>query len=158
MSLAEEQTQLAIWSISAAPLIMGNDLRNVSAASRAVLLNPHAIAINQDGLGQVTQAPSCALTTAPRCMTHTGCSDERWSDGSQADRFFRRNHAAVGSELGERRHRSGSLQQGEWLLSHPSCCCSHPSCCCHFHFFVSEKGDLIDCSLRIIVNCVAESC
>jgi len=53
VSLAEEQTQLAIWSISAAPLIMGNDLRNVSAASRAVLLNPHAIAINQDGLGQM---------------------------------------------------------------------------------------------------------
>ena len=58
VSLAEEQTQLAIWSISSAPLIMGNDLRNVSTASRAVLLNPHAIAVNQDALGQVTRAPA----------------------------------------------------------------------------------------------------
>jgi hypothetical protein len=31
---AEEQTQMALWCISAAPLIMGNDLRNLSAASK----------------------------------------------------------------------------------------------------------------------------
>lgn len=50
---AEERTQMAIWSISAAPLIMGNDLRNVSKASKAILLNPRAIAVNQDALGQM---------------------------------------------------------------------------------------------------------
>ena len=48
----EERTQMAIWAISAAPLIMGNDMRNVSAASRAILLNGEAIAIDQDPLGQ----------------------------------------------------------------------------------------------------------
>jgi hypothetical protein len=36
---AEEQTQMALWAISAAPMIMGNDLRNISAASKAILLN-----------------------------------------------------------------------------------------------------------------------
>ena len=30
LSEAEEQTQMAIWSVAAAPLIMGNDLRNIS--------------------------------------------------------------------------------------------------------------------------------
>lgn len=50
---AEEQTQMALWSIVAAPLIMGNDLRNVSAASKAILLNVHAIAIDQDPLGKM---------------------------------------------------------------------------------------------------------
>ena len=49
----EERTQMAIWSISAAPLIMGNDLRNVSDASKAILLNKDAIAVNQDSLGQM---------------------------------------------------------------------------------------------------------
>jgi len=49
----EERTQMAIWAISAAPLIMGNDPRNVSAASKAILTNTHAIAVDQDPLGQM---------------------------------------------------------------------------------------------------------
>jgi len=49
----EERTQMAIWSISASPLIMGNDLRNVSEASKAILLNRDAIAVSQDPLGQM---------------------------------------------------------------------------------------------------------
>jgi hypothetical protein len=49
----EERTQMAIWSIIASPLIMGNDMRNVSAASKAILLNQDAIAVSQDPLGQM---------------------------------------------------------------------------------------------------------
>ena len=49
----EEQTQMALWSISAAPLIMGNDLRNITDASKAILLNKHAIAVDQDPLGKM---------------------------------------------------------------------------------------------------------
>jgi len=49
----EERTQMAIWAISAAPLIMGNDLRNVSAESKSILLNKDAISVNQDALGQM---------------------------------------------------------------------------------------------------------
>jgi len=52
-SLDEERTQMAIWAISASPLIMGNDMRKVSAASKAVLLNSHAIAVSQDELGEM---------------------------------------------------------------------------------------------------------
>ena len=43
---------MAIWSIVAAPLIMGNDPRNISAASKAILTNADAIAVDQDALGQ----------------------------------------------------------------------------------------------------------
>ena len=53
LSHAEEQTQMALWSVWAAPLIMGNDLRNVSAASRAILQNKGAIAVDQDPLGKM---------------------------------------------------------------------------------------------------------
>lgn len=53
ISLEEEKTQLALWSISASPMIMGNDLRKVPAASRELLLNPNMIAVSQDPLGQM---------------------------------------------------------------------------------------------------------
>jgi len=48
----EARTQMAIWSIVAAPLIMGNDLRNVTASQRAILQNKEAIAVDQDSLGK----------------------------------------------------------------------------------------------------------
>ena len=51
LTTAEEQTQMAIWSITASPLIMGNDVRNVSAASAAILKNADAIAVDQDARG-----------------------------------------------------------------------------------------------------------
>lgn len=44
---------MAIWSISASPLIMGNDMRKVAPASLEVLLNEYAIAVSQDILGQM---------------------------------------------------------------------------------------------------------
>lgn len=49
----EEMTQMAIWAISASPLIMGNDMRNVTAASKSILTNADAIAVSQDPLGQM---------------------------------------------------------------------------------------------------------
>lgn len=53
ISLDEERTQMAIWAISASPLIMGNDMRNVSAASKAILFNRDAIAVSQDPRGKM---------------------------------------------------------------------------------------------------------
>lgn len=53
LTLEEERTQFGLWCIVAAPLIMGNDLRNVTAASRAILMNEDAIAVNQDPLGRM---------------------------------------------------------------------------------------------------------
>ena len=53
VSEEEERTQMAIWCISAAPLIMGNDPRSISDTSMAILTNQYAIAVNQDPLGQM---------------------------------------------------------------------------------------------------------
>lgn len=52
-ALSEEQSrsQMAIWSIMAAPLLMSTDLRQIKAEHREILLNLDAIAINQDPLG-----------------------------------------------------------------------------------------------------------
>ena len=52
LSIEEERTQMSIWALVAAPLIMGNDVRKMRDASRDLLLNKGVIAIDQDALGQ----------------------------------------------------------------------------------------------------------
>ena len=48
LTLDEEKTHFALWSISKAPLIIGCDLTTVSKESLAVLSNTEIIAVNQD--------------------------------------------------------------------------------------------------------------
>jgi hypothetical protein len=47
LSLDQERTQMALWCILAAPLLIGSDLRHMPAESSAILLNTDAIAIDQ---------------------------------------------------------------------------------------------------------------
>lgn len=79
----ESRTQMAIWSIVAAPLIMGNDVRNISQAAKRILLNREAIAINQDPQGLQ------GLRITPRG------AQEIWArhldDGSVAVALFNKN-------------------------------------------------------------------
>ncbi|CBZ54978.1 hypothetical protein NCLIV_054050 [Neospora caninum Liverpool] len=49
-SAAEGRTQMSVWSIIAAPLILGNDVRNMSLQTLQILANPKVIAVNQDDL------------------------------------------------------------------------------------------------------------
>jgi alpha-galactosidase len=61
MSDAEYRAHFSMWAMMGAPLMAGNDLRNMSAATRAILLNPEVIAVDQDSLGVqaiVTWEPS----------------------------------------------------------------------------------------------------
>jgi alpha-galactosidase len=52
MTETEYGTHFGLWAIVAAPLIAGNDLRNMDEATRSILLNREVIAINQDPLGK----------------------------------------------------------------------------------------------------------
>ena len=52
MNEAESQSQMALWAVMASPLIMSNDLRNISSWARNILLNRAVIAVNQDPLGR----------------------------------------------------------------------------------------------------------
>jgi alpha-galactosidase len=47
----EGRTHFSMWAILAAPLIAGNDLRSMSAATKATLTNAEVIAVDQDPLG-----------------------------------------------------------------------------------------------------------
>jgi alpha-galactosidase len=47
----EYRAHFSLWAIMAAPLMAGNDLRSMSATTRAILTNPEVIAVDQDSLG-----------------------------------------------------------------------------------------------------------
>jgi alpha-galactosidase len=51
MTDAQYRAQFSLWAILAAPLIAGNDLRQMNAATRAILTNREVIAVDQDALG-----------------------------------------------------------------------------------------------------------
>ena len=51
MSETEQRTHMALWCMTASPLIAGNDVRNMSAATRAILTAAGPIGVNQDALG-----------------------------------------------------------------------------------------------------------
>ncbi len=72
----------SLWSILAAPLLAGNDLRNISLAFLAILTNREVIAVNQDKDGKqgrrLSKSGDAEVWTRPL------------SDGAQAIAFFNR--------------------------------------------------------------------
>ncbi len=55
MTDTEYRTHMSLWSLLAAPLLAGNDLRDVPANIMEILLNKEVIAIDQDPLGKQAQ-------------------------------------------------------------------------------------------------------
>lgn len=51
LTIDQSKTQMAIWAILAAPLLMSVDLKNIRPEFHEILINPHVIAVNQDELG-----------------------------------------------------------------------------------------------------------
>ncbi|MFD0263357.1 ricin-type beta-trefoil lectin domain protein [Kitasatospora indigofera] len=72
---AQNRTQLSLWAIAGAPLLAGNDLTRMTAATRAALTNPEMIAIDQDprGLQGVKAAEdSAGLQVYGKVLSGTG--------------------------------------------------------------------------------------
>ena len=51
MNREEYRTHMALWALLAAPLLAGNDLRNMPAETKELLTNSEVIAVDQDGKG-----------------------------------------------------------------------------------------------------------
>lgn len=51
MSVNEDRAHFSLWAMLAAPLIAGNDLRDMSEETRLILTNKEVLAIDQDSLG-----------------------------------------------------------------------------------------------------------
>jgi alpha-galactosidase len=52
MTKEEYKTHFSMWAMWSAPLLAGNDISNMSADTKEILLNKDVIAIDQDPLGQ----------------------------------------------------------------------------------------------------------
>jgi alpha-galactosidase len=51
MAINEDRAHFSIWCMLAAPLIAGNDIRNMSKETKEILTNKEVLAVNQDSLG-----------------------------------------------------------------------------------------------------------
>jgi alpha-galactosidase len=70
----EGRAHFSMWAIMAAPLITGNDLTTMSAATKATLTNPEVIAVDQDPLGKqgrVVATPGSGLEVWSKEMAGT---------------------------------------------------------------------------------------
>jgi alpha-galactosidase len=76
-----------MWSLLAAPLILGCDLTKLDAFTKALITNPEVIAVDQDPLGR-----------AATRLFSTGSGQEVWtrplSDGSTAVGLMNRGRSA----------------------------------------------------------------
>lgn len=52
MTDEEYRTHMSLWALAAAPLLAGNDIRSMTPAITAILLNREVLAIDQDALGK----------------------------------------------------------------------------------------------------------
>jgi alpha-galactosidase len=88
----ESRTHMTLWAISAAPLILGHDLRATDPAALEILTNRGVLAIDQDPLG-----------VQGRPVVRTG-STEAWTkplgDGSTAVALFNRGESAATIDVG----------------------------------------------------------
>jgi alpha-galactosidase len=48
----EYRTHMSLWALVASPLLAGNDVRSMTDATKAILLNKEVIAVDQDSLGK----------------------------------------------------------------------------------------------------------
>jgi alpha-galactosidase len=48
MTADEYRTHMSLWALLSAPLIAGNDLRNMTEETKSILMNTEVIAIDQD--------------------------------------------------------------------------------------------------------------
>jgi len=51
MSADEDKSQFALWCVMSSPLVLGNDMSNMSSTTKSLLTNSEAIAVSQDTSG-----------------------------------------------------------------------------------------------------------
>ena len=91
MSGDEYRTHMSLWSMLAAPLIAGNDLRSMSEETKSILMNQEVIAIDQDPAAKPVQS-----------MAKQGDVETLWRplrDGSIVVGVFNRGSSPAPSSL-----------------------------------------------------------
>jgi alpha-galactosidase len=91
LSDTEGRAHFSMWAIMAAPLIAGNDLRSMSAATKTTLTNSEVIAVDQDPLG-----------TQGRLVASPGTNLQVWSktlSGTNARAVVLLNRGAAAASI-----------------------------------------------------------
>jgi len=87
MNREEYRTHMALWALLAAPLLAGNDLRNMPAETKELLTNSEVIAVDQDSKGiqghRLWQEGPLEIWARPL------------ADGSKAVGLFNRSESAI---------------------------------------------------------------
>ncbi len=86
MTDTEYRTHFSLWAISKAPLIIGCDVTNMSAATLSTLTNPEVIAVNQDPLGiqgtkvafASSQSPNASSDVIVANLSSSGIDPQRY--------------------------------------------------------------------------------
>ncbi len=82
-TIAEYQTQMSMWCMLAAPLMIGCDIRNMDGETRRILTNAEVIALDQDVRGKQGNR-----------VARSGCADvwrKPLADGGMAIALLNRN-------------------------------------------------------------------
>ena len=91
MTADEYSTHMSLWSMLAAPLIAGNDLRTMTDETKAILMNREVIAIDQDKAAKPVQT-----------LSKQGQIETLWrplQDGSIVIGIFNRGNTAAAADL-----------------------------------------------------------
>jgi alpha-galactosidase len=91
LTLAESRSQMALWSMMSAPLILSSDVAKLSPEALAILGNKAVIAIDQDPLGR--------MATLVRRNPQTDVLFKRLADGDDAVAVLNRSDAPVKIDL-----------------------------------------------------------
>jgi alpha-galactosidase len=79
MTDEEYRTHMSLWSLLAAPLLAGNDIRSMTDATKATLMNKEVIAIDQDKAGvqgvPVRKDGDCSLAGRGGQQTKVPCQE-----------------------------------------------------------------------------------
>lgn len=91
MSLAESRSQMALWSMMSAPLILSSDVAKLTPQALDIVGNEAVLAIDQDPLGQ--------MATLVRRTPETDVLSKRLADGDSAIAVLNRSEARVKVDL-----------------------------------------------------------
>ncbi len=79
MTDTEYRTHMSLWALLAAPLLAGNDIRNMTDATKEILMNKEVIAIDQDREGvqgvAVRKEGECTLAPQNRPAMQIACRE-----------------------------------------------------------------------------------
>ncbi len=91
MSLAESRSQMALWSMMSAPLILSSDVAKLSPQALSIVGNKAVIAIDQDSMGE--------MATLVRRTPTTDVLFKRLTDGDDAVAVLNRSETPVKVDL-----------------------------------------------------------